>query len=224
MNLAFKNWAAAYQQGRGNLWPNETLIRMVRGKYIPGMPRDLKGSKVLDVGCGKGTNLLLFASLGAQLYGSEVDDTILPIAKKNLADFGYSADIRRGENRKLDFPDNFFDFLVSWNVLHYENTRENILAGIAEYARVLKTGGRIFISTTGPKHMILRDAEPLGNHRYKIGDTGEFRKGEIYFYFETEEYLRECFERHFTDILIGRVSDWLFTAYQDYFILSAGKK
>jgi ubiquinone/menaquinone biosynthesis C-methylase UbiE len=224
MNLAFKNWAAAYQQGRGNVWPNETLIRIVKGKYIPDMPRDLKGKKVLDVGCGKGTNLLLFASLGARLYGSEVDSQILPIAQKNLADFGYDADIRLGENRKLDFEDNFFDFLVSWNVLHYESTRENILSAVAEYARVLKRGGRVFISTTGPKHMILRDAESLGNHRYKIGDTGEFRKGEIYFYFDTEEYLWECFSRDFSDILIGRVSDWLFTAYQDYFILTARKK
>lgn len=221
---AFKEWADAYKQEGGNVWPNETLIRIVKGDYIPNLPKDFRGKKVLDVGCGTGTNLLLFASLGAELYGCEVHDDIVKMAKQKLNDFGYRSDIRLGENRRLPFDTRFFDYLVSWNVIHYEDEEQKIIEAIAEYARVLKNGGRIFISTTGPQHMILEGAESLGNHRYKIGNAGGFRKGEIYFYFCTPECLKLYFSKCFKDILVGRVNDFLFTKCQDYFILTAKKK
>ncbi len=48
-----------------------------------------------------------------------------------------------------------FNFLISWNVLHYEPTVEGIAARIAEYARALKPGDRLNLSTTGPDHKIL---------------------------------------------------------------------
>jgi len=221
---AFKKWVQAYKnlvsQSRENVWPSETLIRIVRGDYIPEMDKDFEGKKVLDVGCGTGNNLMLFASLGMGLYGCEVGESIVKLARERLRKCGYNADIRVGENRNLPFDSNFFDYLVSWNVIHYEENKKNMDEAIAEYARVLKPRGRIFVSTTGPQHMILKDAKLLGNHRYRIGRSGEFRKGQVYFYFDTPEYIKLCFSEWFRDILVGRVNDYLFTEYQDYFIIT----
>jgi len=225
---AFGNWTSAYvravKQDRALSWPNETLIRMVKGDYIPGLKKDYKGKKVLDVGCGLGTNLTLFGSLDMKLYGTEVEGGITKQAGAMLREAGYEADIRVGQNRKLPFDSGTFDYMVSWNVLHYEPTESRICKAISEYARVLRKGGRIFLSTTGPTHLILEGARALGNHRYEIGSAGGFRKGEVYFYFDTPDYVRYYFSENFRDIMVGRVDDTLFTKKQDYFIMTALRK
>lgn len=221
---AFNKWAKAYTGGMERVWPNETLTRMLKGPYIPDMSKDFKEKKIMDVGCGTGNNLFLYASLGMELYGCEVHEDIVRLTKEKLDRFGYKADLKVGQNRNIPFPNDFFDYLVSWNVLHYEDTEQKIKEAIIEYARVLKKGGRMFFSTTGPQHMILNDADVLGNHRYLIGSAGEFRRGEVYFYFDTPKYIEFYFSGCFENIQVGRVNDFLFTAYQDYFIVTATKK
>jgi ubiquinone/menaquinone biosynthesis C-methylase UbiE len=152
-----------------------------------------------------------------------VTDEICRITRKQLEKFGIKLDIRTGTNRNIPFDDNYFDYLVSWNVIHYESNEEDMKKAIKEYARVLKKGGRLFLSTTGPKHMIKEDAEIVGSHLYKIGRKDDFRKGEIFFYFDTPEYIKFYFSKHFHDIHVGTVSDFMFTQWQDYFLVTALK-
>jgi ubiquinone/menaquinone biosynthesis C-methylase UbiE len=142
---------------------------------------------------------------------------------RRLERLGHRADLRVGTNTKLPFPDDEFDFLVSWNVLHYESTEAGIRAGLAEYRRVLKPGGRLFVSTTGPEHLILKGGTTLGGHRYRIEREDDFRKGEVFFYFDTPEYIRYYFGERFSEVLVGRTHDLLFTATLDWFIVTGVK-
>jgi len=140
-----------------------------------------------------------------------------------LARYGYVAELRTGTNRHLPFQDNEFDLLVSWNVIHYENNEAAIREAVSEYYRVLKLRGRFILSTTGPDHMILRNSETLGGHRYRIGQPDDFRRGQVYFYFDAPNYIRFYFGEKFHDILVGRTRDFLMTQTQDYWIVTGMK-
>lgn len=223
-NQAFLKWTKEYQEaarlGTDHAWPTETLIRIFKGEFVPGMSRDHRGKKVLDVSCGNGSDMVLFGTLGMALFGTEVTPELCSAASEKLAGYGYKADIKVATNTRLPFPDRTFDYLVSWNVLHYENTEADIQAAIAEYRRVLKKGGRMFVCTAGPDHEILEGAKTLGNHRYEIRKKDDFRVGQVFFYFEARNYIRFYFEPHFKDVLIGEVRDDLFGRMINFYIIT----
>lgn len=226
-DTAIKDWVDHYNHCKATgetMWPCETLVRLFKGTYVPNLDRNHTGKKVLDVGCGGGNNLVFLASLGLELHGTEIDEAVCVQVRELLARLGHQADIRVGTNRSLPFPDGSFDYLVSWNVLHYEDNEADIEAGIQEYHRVLKPGGRFFLSTTGPEHKILIGGETLGGHRYRIGREDDFRKGQVYFYFDSPNYIRHYFSKLFPNVLVGRTHDELLTETLDWFIVSGEKK
>lgn len=221
-----QKWSHFYQTaeatGTALSWPTETLVRLLRGGYIPNLPRDLRGCRVLDVGFGNGNNTALLASLGCHVSGIEVNSSVCELVDNKLAELGLRADLRVGINTAIPFEDGTFDLLVSWNVLHYTDTETDIRAGIAEYARVLKKGGRVLVSTTGPDHKILTGAESLGGHRYRI--TGDaLRRGQIFYYFDDGSHARTLFEEHFDAVMVGRTHDHLFTETLDWFLITGLK-
>jgi len=89
---------------------------------------------------------------------------------------------------------------------------------------VLKPGGRLLLSTTGPEHKILDGGETLGGHRYRIGRRDDFRTGEIHFFFDAPDYIHHYFGDAFRDVLVGRTHDRLFTATLDWWIVTAVKR
>ena len=218
------DWTTAYHElfasGQALTFPCETLVRLFKGSYVPGMPRSYEGMCALDVGCGSGNNIILLSSMGMEVAGTEVSDEVCQLARKALQVRGIVADLRVGTNTALPFLDRSFDFLISWNVLHYEDNEEKVQKAIKEYARVLKSGGRFFVSTTGPNHKILKDSKALGGHRYEIGRGDDFRKGAVYFYFDTENYIRLYFETQFHDVMVGRIHDHLFTETLDWHLVT----
>ena len=224
---AFDKWAAVYNKaaadGSDLMWPSETLIRLFKGDYVPGLDRNYAGKKVVDVGFGDGNNTIFLASLGLSLSGTEVRQDICELVSGKLATLGHQADLRVGTNRTLPFPNDEFDFLVSWNVVHYEDNETDIRNAIAEYCRVLKPGGRFFVSTTGPEHKILKDSSTVGEHRYRIGREDDFRKGQVYFYFDTASHCQNYFSEQFSDVLVGRTYDTLLTETLDWFIITGVK-
>lgn len=223
----FEKWAKEYKdseiRGIGLTWPSETLVRLFKGDYIPDLKKDYRGKKVLDVGFGNGNNLFFLGTLGLELYGTEVHKDIVDLVSQKLKRFGHQTHLKIGTNRELPFNDNEFDFLVSWNVIHYEDSEDKMIEAIQEYRRVLKPCGRFFISTTGPEHKILEGSEIVSSHLYKIKREDDFRRGQIYFYFDTPDYIRFYFSRYFTNILIGRVHDFLMTETLDWFIVTGLK-
>lgn len=225
---SFKKWVKEYRkmtiEGLELMWPNETLVRIFKGNYVPNLKKNYKNKKVIEIGFGSGNNLWFLGTLGLDLYGIEVHQEIIDAARSKLERLGYRATLKVGTNRNIPFGDNKFDFLVSWNVLHYENSEKKILEALKEYRRILKPGGRFFISTTGPKHKILLGSETLGKHLYRIKREDDFRKGEIFFYFDAPNYITFYFSKYFSNIMIGRVHDFLFTNILDWFIITGIKK
>jgi SAM-dependent methyltransferase len=84
-----------------------------------------KGARVLDVGCGTGAYLRRFQSKGLDPVGVEPAEGMIATA--------------------LPFPAASMDALVSIEVLRYLH-REDVRVALAEFLRVLKPGGLMFIT------------------------------------------------------------------------------
>jgi len=220
-------WAKAYklyqQKGEELAHPSETLVRLFKGNYITGKKLDYQGKSVLDVGFGSGNNTLFLASLGMQVSGIEIHEDICQLASIEFEKLGVDVDLRVGTNQSIPYENDSFDFLVSWNVLHYEGSEVGIQAAIKEYARVLKPEGRLFLSTTGPNHKILQNSKTLGNHLYEIGRNDDFRKGQTHFFFDNTNYLDLYFASYFRELQFGRIEDRLFLESLDWWLVTGIK-
>ena len=99
------------------------------------------GGKVLDIGCGTGTHLAVYADTGAELYGVDLSPSMLARAKARL---GGRADLRVADAGELPFPDATFDLVIAASMLHElePRTAEQI---VAEVRRTLRPDGRFLI-------------------------------------------------------------------------------
>lgn len=102
--------------------------------------------KVLDLGCGSGRHLIYLAQLGFEVYGIDLAETGIKIAKDWLDEKDLHAELRIGSvYEKLPYEDDFFDAVISIRVIHHAKI-EDIRKAIKEIQRVLKPRGLIFIT------------------------------------------------------------------------------
>ena len=97
-----------------------------------------RGQRVLDVGCGAGTDLVRFARGGAIVTGVDVAASAIALARENVRQQGLEADLREADGEDLPFADESFDLVYAHGVVQYTT---NDRALVAECRRVLKTGG-----------------------------------------------------------------------------------
>ena len=118
--------------------------------------------KVLDLGCGDGALLAVFARNGAEtLAGIDLSEGQLAQARKRpeLAD----ADLRHGRAQDLPFADHAFDAVVSHMAFMLMDDPETVAAQVA---RVLVPGGTFAVvvgaaHTSGATPVFLELARPL---------------------------------------------------------------
>jgi ubiquinone/menaquinone biosynthesis C-methylase UbiE len=104
--------------------------------------RPEKGQKILDAGAGTGNLATKIVKEGAEVVGLDFSSEGLEILKRKLPN---SQTIIHDLTKPLPFDDNYFDGLVSNNVI-YALPVENRSAVFKEFYRVLKSNGKIAIS------------------------------------------------------------------------------
>src|SRR5690348_13547902 len=78
-----------------------------------------RGRKVLDVGCGAGTDLARFARGGADVAGVDISASAVALARQNFEQQGLKGDLREADGERLPFADNTFDFVFAHGVVQY---------------------------------------------------------------------------------------------------------
>ena len=96
------------------------------------------GARLLEVGCGMGTDLLQFARGGAKCSGMDLTPRSIEITQQHFAAYGEHADLLIGDGERLPFPDQLFDVVYSNGVLHHT---PDTAGAIREVHRVLKRDG-----------------------------------------------------------------------------------
>ena len=153
------------------VFPDESLIRIFCGNYVrvPKPP-----AKILDHGFRSGNSMLFFYEKGYEVYGCEVVRSLIDVAKNAFKKFDGKAHFTLINGTKLDYKDNFFDIIVSWNAIHYNGTKNAIQAIIAEFHRILKPGGVLIVSTLHPTNSVLKRGKDDGYGTYVLEKTSKF--------------------------------------------------
>ena len=98
-----------------------------------------RGQRLLEVGCGIGTDLVRFARGGARVTGVDLSQTAIDLARKNFDVHGVAAEeLRVANGEALPFADASFDVVYGHGVIQYTANPEQL---VRECHRVLKPGG-----------------------------------------------------------------------------------
>lgn len=103
-------------------------------------PPAWKGKRILEVGCGVGTDLIQFAKEGAEASGLDLTQSAIDLAKKRFPLYNLTADLRVGDAENLPFPDDYFDLSYSFGVIHHT---PNTQKAVDELYRVTRKGGKV---------------------------------------------------------------------------------
>jgi SAM-dependent methyltransferase len=114
------------------------------------------GMRVLDLGCGTGTLVLLIkrAQPTARVVGLDVDPRILEIARTKIAAAGADIELRRGTVEEADLAPGSFDRVVTSLVLHHLTTAEKLVS-LRAVRRALRPDGELHVADFGPPHNAL---------------------------------------------------------------------
>ena len=100
------------------------------------------GKRVLEIGCGIGTDLRQFSRGGARVVGLDLTLEGVRMAQKAFAVFGLSGDFIVADAEALPFVSDTFDLIYSNGVIHHT---PDIAAALSEIHRVVKVGGESLI-------------------------------------------------------------------------------
>ena len=112
-------------------------------EYAPWMPRvmgfdQFRGARLLEIGCGMGSDLLQFARGGARCVGIDLTPRSVEITRHRFKLYDAAGAFMIADGEHLPFASETFDVVYSNGVLHH--TRDTAGA-IREVHRVLRPGG-----------------------------------------------------------------------------------
>ncbi|MEP6637330.1 MAG: methyltransferase domain-containing protein [Acidobacteriota bacterium] len=112
-------------------------------EYAPWMPElmgfdQFSGARLLEVGCGMGTDLLQFARGGANCTAIDLTPRSIAITRHRFSLYGEQGDFMIADSERLPFAAQSFDVVYSNGVLHHT---PDTAGAIGEVHRVLKPGG-----------------------------------------------------------------------------------
>jgi len=142
--------------------------QLLRGRITSGM-------RVLDVGCGRGRNLIYMLRAGFDVYGVDPDRDAIDVVRqeaKRLAPELPSDHFSVERLPSLSFPDGSFDAVIANAVLHFAADESEFRAMLSELWRVLEPDGILFArlaSSIGLEDRI----RPLGGRRYGLPDGSD---------------------------------------------------
>lgn len=132
--------AEYYGEGAGQKFHPlvEWLVRLVGARQAGFLSRGFgSGSRVLDLGCGRGVMLTRLADQGFEVHGAD-------ISEEATRGVDPRAEIRIAPNlAAAGYPDDFFDLVIVWHVLEHLRDPASTLK---EIRRILRPGGRLIVA------------------------------------------------------------------------------
>ncbi len=125
--------------------------RFVRALDLAG---DLRGKRVLDVGCGRGELVIQSAMRGADAWGIDYAQAAVDIAERALASaepaLREHVRVRQMDVKELQFDDGFFDVVFMMDVVEHLYAHE-LSRAFEELRRTMRPGGRLVVHTSPNK-------------------------------------------------------------------------
>lgn len=135
-------WEDSYESGNYKHWefdyPSPELVTLAAAN----VPR--RNARVLDVGCGGGTDAIFMAQREFRVTGVDISAAALRIAKKRAEKALVEVDWLKGNVLKLPIDDESIDFITDRGIFHLIKDHDRTKYA-SEFFRVLKNRGRALI-------------------------------------------------------------------------------
>jgi 2-polyprenyl-6-hydroxyphenyl methylase/3-demethylubiquinone-9 3-methyltransferase len=100
---------------------------------------------VADIGCGAGTQARLWAERGHRVFGLDVNEPLISLARQRATDKGMTIRFEVGTATALPWADRTMDVCLLPELLEHVDDWQSC---VREAARVLRPGGLLYLSTT----------------------------------------------------------------------------
>ena len=173
-------------------YPNESVVRFMNSDF----PRSLSSRRkisILDIGCGSGRHVKLFAENRFQVFGIDFSKSAIFNTKNLLRKNKLRAELKCSDMHNLPFKDNYFDGVLSFGVFYYSDSK-GMKKSIKEMYRVLKKGGTGFINIRSTNDYRYGKGKKIENNTYilNIKDTNEL---DLKIHFLNRNQLRNYFKQ-----------------------------
>lgn len=115
-----------------------TACTAPENRWILSQMGNIKGLRILELGCGAGEASVYFAKQGAHAVATDLSGGMLRVVEKLASLHGVHVETKKSSANEIDFPDNSFDIVYAANLLHHVDIEKCLI----EVNRVLKKGGK----------------------------------------------------------------------------------
>lgn len=130
------------ERGSREFFDEAERIRYKHHFYLPALFDEIAarkpGGKLLEIGCGMGTDLLQLARRNMRVTGIDLTEEGIALAQKRFEMYKMPVELKIDDAENLSFGDNSFDVVYSFGVLHHTPDTPK---SIDEVLRVLKPDG-----------------------------------------------------------------------------------
>ena len=181
-------WELAWREGR---WEETSPPLAEVVEFASELKRE-KARTILDLGCGAGRHAILLAKEGFQVVALDVSETALRTLDSRLTNSSVGkVALVEHEMNELPFIENYFDGVVSTNVLHHGKLVE-IKKTVDELYRVMKPEASGFIIALSASDFRKGTGAKLEHNTY-VFTRGE-EKGIVHHFFTRQE-LQSCLRK-----------------------------
>lgn len=166
-----------------------------------------KNGKILDLGCGAGRNMKFLAENGFDAYGCDYSSSGIEASKALLLEYKLKGDLQVASVGKLPYEDDFFDGLICYGVLCY-NDKNTVEKAADEIYRVMKKGSKAYIVVRNLDDYRYETAKKIDKYQTIIQEEdasrAAFKENGMFMYFFDKEEVKRVFYK-FYNITINRL-------------------
>lgn len=173
-------------------WPDENIIRFLNKSYDK-LDRDK--IKVLDLGCGSGRNSIAIASEGFNTYSIDYNKECIDITKEKATNLGLNLELSQNEGNEIPFNDNYFDCVIAWGSLFYNDSNGRIEL-LNEINRVLKKEGTFLANWRTTEDYFYKKGEEIEKNTFFLDEScKKFGLQDILYYFAEQNDLKKLYNK-----------------------------
>lgn len=180
------NWNEAEK----NRWliPSEDCVYLQKKWQAEG------ARSVLDLGCGLGRHALYFAGNGFDVTAVDLSEEAVRYVTEKAEEEGLRITCKIADMMELPFEADSFDRVFSYHVISHQDTT-GVQKVIDEITRVLKPGGRVFLTVCSKEHFAFSEASfPKVDENTVLKTEGA--EVDVPHFFADKEIIKELFREY----------------------------
>ena len=184
--------------------------------------------KVLDYGCGYGSNSLFMASKGCEVFFADTSTYALDKTKQKISKEKnnlFHKEILIDANKEaLPFLDETFELITCLSLLTLLSDLNTIKLLLNEFYRILKPGGFLYIDINGQKSEFAYYSKILGNNKFVYSGRSKKLAPINVYCPKSEQEFCEIISKNFKIHTSGFSMHKLFEFMEEEFIVIAEKE